>query len=428
MRVLVIGSGGREHALVKALARDPEVSALFAAPGNPGMAEHAELHREIDPVDSVAVLTLARELEVDLVVIGPEAPLVAAVADSLRLAGFACFGPDHEAAAIEGSKAFAKEIMLAADIPTARSWVCTEPDEVAAALDELGPPYVVKDDALASGKGVVVTPDRRTALDHAASCERVVVEAYLDGPEVSVFGLSDGTTVVPLMPAQDFKRLRDGDDGPNTGGMGAYAPLTWLPDSFLGDVSGGILQPVVDELARRSMPFVGLLYAGLAITAEGVQVVEFNARFGDPETQVLLELLETPLGGLLYAAATGRLDEVEPLRWRAGAAVAVVLAAAGYPDSPKTGDAISGVEAAQALDGVRVFQAGTATAASTGSNADDAATPDQLLTAGGRILAVTATGADVADARARAYQGIELIAFEGAQHRRDIAARAATTP
>ncbi|MGI8433306.1 MAG: phosphoribosylamine--glycine ligase [Nocardioidaceae bacterium] len=431
MRVLVIGSGGREHALVRALARDPDVSELFAAPGNPGMAAYADLHREIDPLDSRAVLSLARELEVDLVVIGPEAPLLAAVADSLRFAGFACFGPDHEAAAIEGSKAFAKEIMLAADIPTARAVVCTEPDEVAAALDELGPPYVVKDDGLAAGKGVVVTLDRQIALDHAATCDRVVVEAYLDGPEVSVFGLSDGTTVVPLLPAQDFKRLRDGDEGPNTGGMGAYAPLSWLPDTFLDDVSAGILQPVVDELARRSTPFVGLLYAGLALTADGVQAVEFNARFGDPETQVLLELLETPLGGLLHAAATGGLGAVAPLRWRNGAAaVAVVMAAAGYPDSPKTGDTISGVEAAQALDGITVFQAGTASDTGTASDSDsdsdsDSTAPEHLLTAGGRIVAVTATGADIADARARAYQGIELITFEGAQFRRDIAAHAA---
>ena len=409
MKVLVIGGGGREHALCVALARDPEVERVYAAPGNPGTAAVADLH-PVDPLEGDAVATLATNLGVDLVVVGPEAPLVAGVADAVRAAGVACFGPSREAARIEGSKAFAKDVMAAAEIPTALARVCETPEQIDEALDEFGPPYVVKDDGLAAGKGVVVTDDRDAARAHALACDTVVIEEFLDGPEVSLFAICDGSRVLPMQPAQDFKRLLDGDAGPNTGGMGAYAPLDWAPADLVDDVRRWVLQPAVDELARRGTPFVGLLYAGLALTSRGLRVVEFNARFGDPETQALLELLDSPLGQVLHAAATGHLDEHRALRWKAGAVVAVVLAAAGYPEQPRTDDAITGIDDAEALDGVRVLQAGTA------------GEPSAPRTSGGRVLAVTATGPDVARARTLAYRGVEAIAFQGAQYRTDIAA------
>ena len=415
MKTLVIGSGGREHALAVALARDPAVEAVHVAPGNPGVATVAHLH-DVDPVDAEAVVRLARRLTIDLVVVGPEAPLVAGVADAVRSAGIACFGPGREAAAIEGSKAFAKQIMAAADIPTALARVCETSDEAAEALDAFGPPYVVKDDGLAGGKGVVVTADRAQAAAHAARCARVVVEEFLGGPEVSLFAICDGHTVLSMRPAQDFKRLLDGDEGPNTGGMGAYAPLPWAPAGLEDEVRETVLQPAVDELARRGTPFVGLLYAGLVLTDSGVRVIEFNARFGDPETQALLPLLDTPLGAVLYAAATGRLAEVSPLRWASGSAVCVVMAAAGYPDSPRQGDAVTGVADADALSGVQVLQAGTSL-----SHGD----PAGLVTSGGRVLAVTAIGESLSMARRRAYAGVDAIDFAGAQFRRDIAEAAA---
>jgi phosphoribosylamine---glycine ligase len=411
MKVLLVGSGGREHALARALTRDLEVTELHAVPGNPGIASLATLH-EGDVLDGSAMADLASELGVDLVVVGPEAPLVAGVADAVRSKGIACFGPGAEAARIEGSKAFAKEIMAAADIPTAMARICETAEQVEEALDVFGAPFIVKDDALAAGKGVVVTDDRAAARAHALRCSRVVIEEYLDGPEVSLFAVCDGVAVMPMLPAQDHKRLRDGDEGPNTGGMGAYAPLDWLPAGFVDDVVESVLQPCVDELHRRGSPFIGLLYAGLALTSRGVRVVEFNARFGDPETQPLLELLQSPLGGVLMAAARGRLDRIDDLRWRDGAAVAVVMAAEGYPDSPSTGAVIRGVDAAGALDGVVVHQAGTAT--------DGAG---HLVTAGGRVLAVTGLGASVEEARGLAYSGVERISFAGAQHRTDIAGR-----
>jgi len=409
MRALVIGTGGREHALALALARDPQVTEVHAAPGNPGMAAVATLH-EVDPLDGAAVADLAEKVDADLVVVGPEAPLVAGVADVVRERGISCFGPSQAAALLEGSKAFAKEVMAAAGVPTARARVCTQPDEVAAALDAFGAPYVVKDDGLAAGKGVVVTSDRAEALAHAAGCERVVVEEFLDGPEVSLFAITDGTTVLPLQPAQDFKRVGDGDAGPNTGGMGAYTPLPWAPDDLVADVTARVLQPTVDEMARRGTPFAGLLYAGLALTGRGVKVVEFNARFGDPETQPLMALLASPLGGVLKAAADGRLDEVGPLSWRDGAAVAVVLASHRYPARPRTGDPIEGVDDAEAVEGVDVIHAGTALH------------DGRLVTAGGRVLAVTAVGTDVAEARTRAYRGVQAIRVDGSHHRTDIAA------
>jgi len=412
--VLVVGSGGREHALCVALSRDPAVTHVHAAPGNPGMDGAATLH-QVDPLDGAAVAALAVQLGVDLVVVGPEAPLVAGVADAVRAAGTACFGPSAEAARLEGSKAFAKEVMAAAGVPTAAARVCTTPDAAAAALDELsagpGATYVVKADGLAAGKGVVVTGDRDEALAHAAACGTVVVEEYLDGPEVSLFAICDGTTVVPMLPAQDFKRALDGDAGPNTGGMGAYAPLPWLPAGTVEEVTASVLQPTVEEMARRGTPFTGLLYAGLALTSRGVRVVEFNTRFGDPETQPLLALLASPLGAVLQAAATGGLAELGPLSWLPGAAVAVVVAAEGYPAGPVTGDEVVGLDDVAALPDVAVLQAGTAY--------DE---HGRVVTSGGRVLAVTAVGSDVADARAKAYAGVDAVRIRGSRFRTDIAA------
>ena len=408
MKTLVIGTGGREHALARALSLDPGVTEVHVAPGNPGIASVATLH-EVDQMDGAAVADLAVRLGVDLVVVGPEAPLVAGVADAVTERGIAVFGPSGAAAQLEGSKAFAKDVMEAAGVPTARAFVCTDADEVDTALDTFGPPYVVKDDGLAAGKGVVVTLDRQEAADHAAGCERVVIEEFLDGPEVSLFAITDGTTVYPLQPAQDFKRIGDGDEGPNTGGMGAYTPLPWAPADLVAEVLATVLQPTVDEMSRRGTPFAGLLYAGLALTAHGTRVVEFNARFGDPETQPLMALLDSPLSPLLLGAATGTLADVAFPRWKPGAAVAVVMASAGYPETSSSGDLITGLDAAEAHEGVHVIHAGTALRG------------DDLVTAGGRVLAVIATGSSVADAREAAYVGVADVAFDGAQHRSDIA-------
>ncbi|HET7326485.1 MAG TPA: phosphoribosylamine--glycine ligase [Nocardioidaceae bacterium] len=414
MKALVIGSGGREHALALALHRDPEVAEVHVAPGNPGIAGCATVH-QVDPLDGTAVADLAQRLDADLVVIGPEAPLVAGVADAVRERGLACFGAGADAARLEGSKAFAKDVMAAAGVPTATARICDTTAAAEAALDAFGAPYVVKDDGLAAGKGVVVTSDRDEALAHARLCGRVVIEEFLDGPEVSLFAVTDGSTVVPLLPAQDFKRAGDGDVGPNTGGMGAYAPLAWAPTGLVHDVTAEVLQPTVDEMARRGTPFTGLLYAGLALTARGVRVVEFNARFGDPETQSLLALLSSSVFRLLHAAATGRLDELGAPRWRDGSAVTVVLAAQGYPESPRTGDPITGIEVAQEMADVDVFCAGTAVV------------DGELVTAGGRVLAVTGVGTDQAKARAHAYAGVHAIDFAGAHYRGDIAPAAAPT-
>ena len=423
MKILVIGGGGREHAICVALSKDDSVTALYCAPGNPGIAQVAEL-RPVDALDPAAVAALAVALGADLVVVGPEAPLVAGVADAVRAAGIACFGPSKAAAELEGSKAFSKDVMAAAGVPTAESFVCTTVEEAERALDAFGPTYVVKDDALAAGKGVVVTDDREAALEHVRECVsrpgggRVVIEAFLDGPEVSLFAITDGTTVLPLQPAQDFKRIGDGDCGPNTGGMGAYSPLDWAPAGLVGEVMERVLQPTVDELRRRGTPFAGLLYAGLALTGRGTRVVEFNARFGDPETQVVLPLLKTPLAGVLLRAATGTLADQPPLSWYEGAAVTIVLASEGYPAKSHSGDVIRGVRAAEMLSAptggsVTVYQAGT------GTNAEG-----ELVTAGGRVLAVTGYSRDLARARKLAYAGVSEIDFDGAQHRTDIAAAA----
>ncbi|RDG37835.1 phosphoribosylamine--glycine ligase [Streptomyces corynorhini] len=414
MKVLVIGGGAREHALCRSLSLDPQVTALHCAPGNAGIAEVAELH-PVDALDGAAVARLATELEAGLVVVGPEAPLVAGVADAVRAAGIPCFGPSREAAELEGSKAFAKDVMAAANVPTARSYVCTTPEQIDDALDAFGPPYVVKDDGLAAGKGVVVTSDLAAARAHALACGRVVIEEFLDGPEVSLFAITDGETVVPLQPAQDFKRALDGDEGPNTGGMGAYSPLPWADPKLVDEVMDSVLQPTVDELRRRGTPFSGLLYAGLAITGRGVRVIEFNARFGDPETQVVLARLRTPLAGVLLAAAEGDLAALPPLNWRDDAAVTVVVASHNYPDTPRTGDPIEGLAevAAQDAPDAYVLHAGT--------RLDGG----KVVSAGGRVLSVTATGTDLTRARERAYAALGRIRLADSQHRTDIARAAA---
>ena len=407
MKILLVGSGGREHALALGLRADKSCTELHAAPGNPGIASFATLH-PVAITDNNAILKLALQLAVDLVVVGPEVPLVNGVADILREAGFAVFGPSKAAAQLEGSKDFAKGVMRDAGVPTARSFTCTEQSEIEKALDTFGAPYVVKDDGLAAGKGVVVTNDRQAALDHALACSRVVIEEYLAGPEISLFGISDGRNILPMQPAQDFKRAYDGDEGPNTGGMGAYSPLPWAPDDIVEETYEKVLAPMIAEMAARGTPFVGLLYAGLALTDDGIRVIEFNARFGDPETQVLIPRLMTPLATLLYNAATDNLDDAV-LQWRDESAVTVVLAAQGYPESPKTGAAISSIPA---IDKSQVFHAGT----SDSSGA--------LLSTGGRVLTVTGTGADLTEARDRAYRAISQIELEGSFYRSDIALNA----
>ncbi|MFI1394672.1 phosphoribosylamine--glycine ligase [Streptomyces sp. NPDC020681] len=414
MKVLVIGGGAREHALCRSLSLDPDVTAVHCAPGNAGIGEIAELH-PVDAMDGAAVARLATELAAGLVVVGPEAPLVAGVADAVRAAGIPCFGPSREAAELEGSKAFAKDVMASAQVPTARSYVCTTAEEIDEALDAFGAPYVVKDDGLAAGKGVVVTSDLKKAREHALACGRVVIEEFLDGPEVSLFAITDGETVLPLTPAQDFKRALDGDEGPNTGGMGAYSPLPWADAKLVDEVMATVLQPTVDELRRRGTPFSGLLYAGLAITSRGVRVIEFNARFGDPETQVVLARLRTPIASVLLNAANGTLDVEPPLRWRDEAAVTVVVASHNYPDTPRTGDPIDGLDEVAAKDAPHAY------VLHAGTKQDG----DAVVSAGGRVLSVTATGKDLRQARERAYSAVARISLDGSQHRTDIALKAA---
>ncbi len=407
MKILLVGSGGREHALALGLKADKSCTELHAAPGNPGIASLATLH-PVAITDNNAILKLAQQLAVDLVVVGPEVPLVNGVADVLRDAGFAVFGPSKAAAQLEGSKDFAKGVMRDAGVPTARSFTCTELSEIEKALDTFGAPYVVKDDGLAAGKGVVVTNDRQVALDHALACSRVVIEEYLAGPEISLFGISDGRNILPMQPAQDFKRAYDGDEGPNTGGMGAYSPLPWAPDDIVEETYEKVLAPMIAEMAARGTPFVGLLYAGLALTDDGIRVIEFNARFGDPETQVLIPRLMTPLATLLYNAATDNLDDAV-LQWRDESAVTVVLAAQGYPVAPKTGDVITTIPA---IEMSQIFHAGTTQRGET------------LLSSGGRVLTVTGTGTDLTEARDRAYRAISQIELEGSFYRSDIALNA----
>ncbi|AJI79760.1 phosphoribosylamine--glycine ligase [Corynebacterium singulare] len=418
MRILVIGSGGREHALLTGLKADPSVTDLHIAPGSPAHAQQATVHAEYSQVDDPArMVELALDIAADLVVIGPEVPLVAGVADALREKGVAVFGPSASAAQIEGSKAFAKDVMAAAGVRTARAEQLapgTAEADIEAALDRFGPHFVVKDDGLAGGKGVVVTDSREEARAHVdavhAAGNPVLLESFLDGPEVSLFCLVDGETVVPLLPAQDHKRAYDNDEGPNTGGMGAYTPLPWLPEDGVQRIVDEVCVPVARELAHRGTPYTGLLYAGLAWGAEGPAVVEFNCRFGDPETQAVLSLLTSPLGEVLKATATGHLAELKPLEWKEGYAVTVVLAAEGYPASPRKGDVISSPDLE---DPTKILHAGTATSDSG------------VVSNGGRVLNILGQGATLDEARAAAYAVLDGIELEGSFFRTDIGARAA---
>ncbi len=415
MKILVIGSGAREHAIVNALLRDEASHEIVVAPGNAGIADVVETV-SLNTTDGPLIAEYAAEQGVDLVIIGPEAPLVAGVANALRAVGIPVFGPDKAAARIEGSKEFAKEIMNAARVPTGRSMSATTMAEVETALDEFGPPYVVKADGLAAGKGVIVTSDRTAARDHAEFFIHqglVLIEEFLDGQEVSLFVLSDGDAVIALLPAQDYKRAFDNDEGPNTGGMGAYSPLPWLPEGFVDEIVETVAQPTIREMSRRGTPFIGLLYCGLIVTSKGVRVIEFNARLGDPETQVVLELLESSLADLLLATATGRLASVPEPVFANDVVVTVVLASEGYPESPLTGKPILGLADALEVPGVSIAHAATA------RDGDD------FVSTGGRVLSVIARGADFTDARRRVYMALDRITLDGSHFRTDIAERVA---
>jgi phosphoribosylamine--glycine ligase len=413
VRILVIGSGAREHAIITSLVSEEANHELIAAPGNAGIAAVVPVIA-LDTTNAAVVADFALDNDIELVVIGPEAPLVAGVADAIRQRGIAVFGPGKAAAQLEGSKAFAKRIMDAAGVPTGRATRSATLEEAVAALDEFGAPYVVKADGLAAGKGVLVTEDRDAAVAHAEywlGHGPVLVEEFLAGQEVSLFVLSDGHNVLPLSPAQDYKRLLDDDRGPNTGGMGAYSPLPWLPDGFVDEIVESVALPTVRQLAAEQTPFIGLLYCGLIVTDAGVRVIEFNARFGDPETQVVLPRLVTPLSELLFASATGRLGSVSRPEFSQDVAVSVVLASEGYPEGAPTGRAITGIETAEAIHGVHVLHAATALIDET------------LMATGGRVLNVVALGSDFTEARSRAYLALDAIELEGGQYRTDIASR-----
>lgn len=424
MHILVLGSGAREHAIADALLADPAGHTVVVSPGNDGIAETADVVDLGDITDGDDVSAYALAHDVDLVVVGPEAPLVAGVADAVRERGIPIFGPARAAAQLEGSKAFAKRIMAEANVPTGRSLRAGTLAEVEAALDLLGSPHVVKADGLAAGKGVLVTSDRSAALSHATRYLEdgpVLLEEFLPGDEVSLFFLADGHDVLPLTPAQDYKRLRDGDEGPNTGGMGAYSPLPWLADSF-GDertfvqrVLDEVALPVVRQLEIEGTPFIGLLYCGLIVDGSDIRVIEFNARFGDPETQVVLPRLVTPVPELLLAAATGRLHSVPWPAFDDRACVGVVLASAGYPESPIIGRPIGGLADALRVPETRIDHAATRWSEEHG----------MMLTSGGRVITVVSRGDDFAEARARAYEAVGRIELEGAQIRSDIATRVA---
>ncbi|MEH3053034.1 MAG: phosphoribosylamine--glycine ligase [Patulibacter minatonensis] len=414
MKILVVGSGGREHAIAHALARSPQQPELLCAPGNPGIHELARQVAGGQGVDEVVAAAQAEA--VDLVVVGPEAPLVAGLVDALTAVGIPAFGPTAAAARLEGSKTYAKEIMLAAGVPTGGHAVVTTVDEGLATITAY--PAVVKFDGLAAGKGVVIATDEAQAREALVDMletkvfgdGEVFVEEFLTGEEVSLLALCDGERAIALAPARDFKRALDGDEGPNTGGMGAFSPVPGVDPATLAEYSAIVHQPIVDELARRGTPFHGVLYAGLMLTPNGPRVLEYNTRFGDPETQVVLPRLRSDLAELMLAATeSGGLEGVE-LDVDPRSAVTVVLASRGYPASSSKGDVISGVDAAGELDDVTVFHAGTG----TGDG-------DALVTNGGRVLAVTALGEGLGDARERAYAGAESIAFSGRQLRGDIA-------
>ncbi|WP_336632333.1 MULTISPECIES: phosphoribosylamine--glycine ligase [unclassified Microbacterium] len=419
MRILVLGSGAREHAILLALKAEGDGHELFAAPGNAGIAADATIVEGLVAEDPAQVTDYANDAQIDLVIVGPEAPLVAGVADALRERGIPVFGPGRAAAQLEGSKAFAKRIMDAAGVPTGRAVRAATLAEATAVLDDFGAPYVVKADGLAAGKGVVVTDDRAAALAHAEAylpTGPVLVEEFLSGPEVSLFFVSDGDTVRALSPAQDFKRAYDGDAGPNTGGMGAYSPLPWLAErfgseqAFVEEVTRTVAEPVIRTLDAEGTPFIGLLYAGLILTDDGVKVIEFNARFGDPETQVVLARMTSPLSRLLMSAAGGHLEDEPAPTFADTAAITVVLASAGYPESPITGRVIEGADAAASHPGVHIAHAATAER------------DGRLVATGGRVLNVVATGDTFATARARAYAALAEISLEGAHFRSDIAA------
>ena len=413
----MLGSGAREHAIVTALLSEDAGHEIVSAPGNAGLAAVVETVA-LDPSNGAVVARYAADNDIELVVIGPEAPLVAGVADAVRAKKIPVFGPGKAAAALEGSKAFAKRIMDAASVPTGRAIRAVDLDQVADALDELGAPHVVKADGLAAGKGVLVTSDRGAALSHAEHYLQmgpVLIEEFLDGHEISLFFLADGHDVVPLSPAQDYKRVGDGDTGPNTGGMGAYSPLPWLApqweseSAFVDEVLDTIALPTVRALEAEGTPFIGLLYCGLIVTEAGIRVIEFNARFGDPETQVVLPRLETPLSGLLLAASTGGLGKLPFPKFSADAAVIVVLASEGYPEEPVTGRVIEGLDAAAEIEGVTIAHAATAVVG------------DDYVATGGRVLGVVARASDLAGARSSAYDAIGRIRLEGSFYRTDIA-------
>jgi len=421
VKILVLGSGAREHAIITALLRERPHPNVECAPGNAGIAAEVPVVA-LDPNDPVAVTDYAVRHGFELVIVGPEAPLVAGVADALRARSIPVFGPDRAAAALEGSKTFAKRIMEEAGVPTGRALRAGTLAEAETALDDFGAPYVVKADGLAAGKGVLVTDDRVAAITHTRfwlEHGSVLIEEFLDGQEVSLFLLSDGHNVLPLSPAQDYKRALDGDAGPNTGGMGAYSPLPWLDaqfgseSAFVDEIIATVALPTVRQLAGEGTPFVGLLYCGLILTDAGVRVIEFNARFGDPETQVVLPRLVTPLSGLLLAAATGALDSLTRPEFSAEVAVTVVLASENYPLDPVVGREITGLPAALAVPGVTIAHAATRLTDST------------LVSTGGRVLSVVATGESFATARARAYEAVGQIHLAGAHFRTDIAARVA---
>ena len=418
MNVLLIGSGGREHALAWKLAQSQRLGTLFAAPGNPGIAAHAQIVA-LNVADHAAVSAFCAEHGVGLVVIGPEAPLVDGLGDSLRTAGFAVFGPDKAAAQLEGSKAFTKSVCDRAGIPTAGYVHATSRAEARAALDKFGVPVVIKADGLAAGKGVTIATTREEAESALADlfgprggAGRVgaVIEEFLEGEEVSLFVLTDGTDILPFGTAQDHKRVGDGDTGPNTGGMGAYSPARVLTPPLEARALDEIVRPTVAAMAAAGTPFSGVLYAGLMLTADGPKLIEYNARFGDPECQVLMARLDEDLLEVLLAVATGTLGARGAVRWRDAAALTVVMAAKGYPGTPETGAPITGIAAAEAK-GATVFQAGTRTA------------DGHIVAAGGRVLAVTACGPTIADAQADAYRAVAAIDFPGGFHRNDIGYR-----